>query len=80
MGITNVSGLKDVAYSDGREVDFYKLINYCTSKDYNFINLNGPHLDNDKTRLVMQLARFFAIRNSFNDGVFYHDFKNTNSI
>ena len=70
MGVTNVQGLKDVGYNDVREVDLYKLINYCTNKDYNFINVYGPNLNQDKTKLLMQLARFFVIRNTFNNGVF----------
>ena len=36
-------------------------------------------MKNDKTKLVMQVARFFAIRNTFENGVFYYDFTKMNS-
>jgi len=57
----------------GRQLELHKLINFITNPNYNFINFNGPLID-EKTKILKQLARFLALRNTFRDGVFYHNF------
>ena len=54
----------------GMKTEFSKLINTVLSCDYRFINLYGDS-DCGKTRICLELCKYFYMNNKFKEGIFY---------
>ena len=59
----------------GRKNEFCMLVKYILDLDINTVNVHGIE-GIGKTHIANELAKYMIVRDIFNGGVYYLDFKN----